>query len=454
VGVRVPPLAPTNRGNIHHPMKIDVDIVSPTERKIRVELPGDAVDKEFVRVYETLGQRAKIKGFRPGKVPRSVLEGFYGEEVKGQVLSRLVEQSLGEVFKDRGLKVISEPEVEADALEEGRAFAFSATVEVKPEVEVKNYLGLELKKAKLSVDEEQVEHALRRLQDAHAQLVPVEDRDTVERGDIVTLDFSGSIDGKPIAAGKSENYSLEVGRGSVLPEFEEALIGLKKNGEHIISVPYPAEYFNAELAGKVALFSVTVREIKKKVLPSLDDEFAKDRGDSGTLEELKQKIRVQLKAELGEFQKEELKQQLVDRLVEAHSFDVPHSMIERQVRYLMERHQRAQHSTAVPDASSLEQLRNELQPHAERQVKVTLLLEKIADIEKIEVLDTELQKRIEDAARAAADHAPAIRKYYGLSDARESLRSQMMMDRTIDLLLARAETKEVEPPVDAEVKKS
>jgi trigger factor len=435
-------------------MKIDVDIVSPTERKIRVELPGDAVDKEFVRAYETLGQRAKIKGFRPGKAPRSVLEGFYGDEVKGQVLSRLVEQSLGEVFKERGLKVISEPAVEADALEEGRAFAFSVTVEVKPEVEAKNYLGLELKKAKLSVDEEQVEHALGQLQDAHSQLAPVEDRDTVERGDFVMLDFAGSVDGKPIPGAKSENYSLEIGSGSALPAFEAALIGLKKDSGHTISVPYPAEYFNAELAGKVAIFSVTVREIKKKVLPSLDDEFAKDRGDSATLEELKQKIRVQLEAELREFQKEELKEQLMDRLVEAHSFDVPHSMIERQVRYLMERHQRAQRSTTAPDASSLEELRKELQPHAERQVKATLLLEKIADIEKVEVPDAELQKRIEDAARVAADRAPAVRKYYGRNDARENLRSQMVMDRTIDLLLDRAETKEVEPPVDAKVKKS
>ena len=175
-------------------MKIAVEIVSPTQRKIRVELPGDAVGKEFVRVYESLGRRAKIKGFRPGKVPRSVLEGFYGDEVRGQVWSRLVEQSLDEVCKERGLKVVSEPEVDADALEEGRAFAFSAVVEVKPEVEVRNYFGLELKKIKLSVDEQQVERTLRRLQDDYAQLVPVEDRDVVERGDFVTLDFVGSVD--------------------------------------------------------------------------------------------------------------------------------------------------------------------------------------------------------------------------------------------------------------------
>jgi trigger factor len=437
-------------------MKIDVNVVSPTQRKIRVELPGAAVNEEFLRVYENLGRRAKIKGFRPGKVPRSVLQQFYGEEIKGQVLSHLVEHSLGEVFKERGLKVISEPEVEADALEEGRDFAFSATVEIKPEVEVKNYRGLELKKARLSVDDDQVERTLQRIQDAHAQLVPVKDRDIVLRGDFLTLDFVGSIDGHPLPGGKNEDYSLEVGGGSALPEFEQALIGLKKDSQHTISVPYPTGYFNKELAGKVAEFSVTVREIKKKVLPPLDDEFAKDRGDCSTLEELKQKIRTQLEAELREFQTGELKEQLMDQLVEAHAFDVPPSMVDRQVRYLLERHQSRQRSQGVSagENPTTEELRKELQSHATRQVMATLILEKIAELEKVEVSDAELLKRVEEAARLAGDRAASMRNYYERADARESLRSQMIIDRTIDYLLQQAEMKEVDPAVDAQGKNS
>jgi len=438
-------------------MKIDVDIVSPTQRKIRVELPGDAVNQEFLRVYENLGRRAKIKGFRPGKVPRSVLQGVYGDEVKGQVLTRLVEQSLGEVFKERGLKVISEPEVEADALEEGRNFAFSAMVEVKPEVEVKDYRGVELKKARLSVDDDQVERTLERIRDAHAQWVPVEDRQVVERGDFLTLDFAGSIDGKPLPGGKSENYALEVGGSNALPQFEEALVGLTKDTEHTISVPFPTDYFNKELAGKVAQFSVTVREIKKKVLPPLDDEFAKDRGDCSTLEELKQKIRSQLEADLREFQTGELKEQLMDRLVESHSFDVPPSMVDRQVRYLLERHQsrqRAQGGAPAGEQPSTEELRKEFQPHAQRQVKATLILEKIAELEKVEVSDAEVQKGVEDAARVAGERAQAVRHYYERADARENLRSQMIIDRTIDYLLQHATMKEMDPAVDAREKNS
>jgi len=433
-------------------MKIDIDTVSSTQRKIRVELPGDAVDQEFVRAYENLGRHAKIKGFRPGKVPRSVLQGIYGDEVKGQVLSRLVERSLGEVIKERGLKVIAEPEVEAETLEEGRAFAFSALVEVKPDVEAKNYFGLELKKVKLSVNDEQVESALGRLRDAHAHLVPVEDRDVVERGDFVTLDFSGTLDGQPIPGGKNENYSVEVGGGGTLPEFENALIGLKKDTEQTITVPYPADYFKRELAGKSALFSVTVREIKKKVLPALDDEFAKDHGGSASLEDLKNKIRAQLEVELGEFQKEALKEQLMERLVEAHSFDLPESLIDRQVRYLLERQQRNA-GGAAPEGASTEELRKELRPHAERQVKATLLLEKIAETEKVEVAEADVQKRVEETARAAGERASAVRQYYGRPETRENLKSQMIMDRAIELLLERAVTKEVEPTVDAPDKK-
>ena len=432
-------------------MKIDIDNLSSTQRKIRVELPGEAVDKEFVRVYENLGRQAKIKGFRPGKAPRSVLEGIYGDEVKGQVLSRLVERSLGEVIKERNLKIVAEPEVEAEALEEGRAFSFSALVEIKPDVEPKNYFGVELKKIKLSVTDEQVDNALGRLRDAHAQLVPVEDRDVVERGDFVTLDFSGTVDGQPIPGGKNENYSVEVGGGGTLPEFENALIGLKKDSEETITVPYPADYFKQELAGKSALFSVTVREIKKKILPALDDEFAKDHTASTSLEELKNKIRAQLEVELGEFQKEALKEQLMERLVEAHSFELPESLIDRQVRYLLERQQR--NRGAAEEQPSVDELRKELRPHAERQVKATLLLEKIAENEKVEVPDADVQKRIEEAARAAGERGSAVRQYYARPEARENLKSQMIMDRTIDLLLERAVAKEVEPTVDAPEKK-
>ena len=457
MGVRIPPLAPEGMEVVQIPMKIDVDTVSPVQRKVRVELPADTVNEEFVRAYESLSQRTKIKGFRPGKAPHSVLKRLYGDEVRGQVLQRLVERSLGEVMRERGLQVVSRPEVEANDFEEGKAFTFSALLQVKPEVDVKNYLGQEVERVKLSVEEAQIESALRHLQETHAHLEPVEDRDHVERGDFVAIDFVGSVDGKTFPGGKGENYYVEVGGGNAFPQFEEALIGLKKNGEHTISVAYPEDYFNRELAGKAAVFSVTVREIKRKILPPLDDEFAKDHGECASLEELKQKIRVRLENEVQAIQESSLKERILTRLIDAHPFEVPPAMVDHQVRYLMERNQSRlanQGAASSRSGTSVEQMRKEIEPQALRQVKATLLIEKIASLEKIEISDKEIQEKVEEVARSAGEKGATIREIYRREDAREDLRSQMVFDRTLVFLLEHAKVKEMAPPIDAKEKKS
>jgi len=439
-------------------MKADIDNLSPVQRKIRLELPAETVDREFSRAYQGISQRVKVRGFRPGKVPRSVLQGIYGDDVKGQVRSQLVENSLGELFKERGIKVVSRPEIEAEDLEEGKAFAFSAVVEVKPEFEIKDYLGQEVEKIKLAVEEEQVETALCRLQESRAHLEPVEDREVVESGDYVILDFVGSVDGKPFPGAKGESYPLEVGKGNALPQFEEAIIGLKKGEEHTIRVPYPKDYFNKEIAGKMVVFSVNVRDIKKKILPSLDDEFAKDHGESATLDELKQIIRTRLENEIQEIQRGDLKERLLTQLIEANPFEVPPSMVNHQVRYLTERRQAREASQgSVPSEPkpSMEQMRKDLEPQALRQVRGMLLVEKISGLEKIEVQDKEVREKIDAIVRSAGRRGTNLREIYGREDAREELRSQMIFDRTLDLLLEQAIVKEeVEPTVDAGEKKS
>jgi trigger factor len=440
-------------------MKVDVDIVNPVQRKIRVELPPETVSREFSQAYGRLVRRARIKGFRPGKVPRQVLEGIYRDEVRGEVLTHLVETSLQKIFRERGLSAVSRPQIEADDLADGESFIFSAVVEVKPDFNVEDYIGMELEKVKIAVTDQEVEKALLRLQDQHAHLEPVEEsHDTVQRGDFVLLDFLGSVAGKPIPEGRAENYLLEVGAGSALPEFEKALVGMAKEAPQTISVTYPEEYPNRDLAGQTANFSVTLREIKKKVRPALDDDFAKDVGECSILDELRAKIRARLEDQVGELQNRELKEQLVGRLLEAHPFDVPQGLVERQLRYLSDR--RSNRSPSSPmqesqDSSSAEILRRELEPQAAKQVRAMLLVEKIADREKISAGDAELQQRIGEIARASGEHAGEVRKLYDHESAREELRSQMIFDRTLDFLIAHAKVKEIEPPkVDEGDKKS
>ncbi len=431
-------------------MKIDVDELSSVQRKVRVELPSETVASEFNRAYKELGLRAKVKGFRAGKIPRGVLQGIYGDEIKGQVRSQLVEDSLGEVIKERGLQIVSRPEVEAEDLEDARPFSFSALFEVKPEIQVKDYLGVEVEKVKLSVTEDQVDEALRRLQESHARLEPVEDRSIVEKGDFVTLDFEGSIAGTSFPGGKGENYLLEVGGGQSLPQFEEAILGLKSGEPKSVQITYPENYPNKEIANKAVDFAVIVRDIKQKVVPALDDDFAKDHGECASLNELRESIRKRLEDELKHMQEEELKEQMVNRLIESHMFETPKSMVDRQTRYLMERNQgqmAAQVAQASEPAPTTEEIRKNLEVRAVRQVRATLLVEKISQLENLQVSDKEVQDRIDNLARAAGDRAKTVREYYGRHDARDDLRAQMVFDRTLSHLLEHANVKEVDPPV-------
>jgi trigger factor len=431
-------------------MKIDIDELGPVQRKVRVELPAETVASEFSRAYKNLGQRVRVKGFRTGKIPRTVLQGIYGDEVKGEVRSHLVEESLGEVIKERGLQIVSRPEVEANELAEDGAFSFSAVFEIKPEIAIGNYLGLEVERVRLSVSDAQVEEALRRLQEGHARLEPVEGRDVVQKGDFAILDFEGAIDGKPFSGSKGENYLLEVGAGRALPQFEDAVVGLKTAERQTVQVNYPEDYPNKDIAGKPVDFSIVVREIKQKVLPALDDEFAKDHGECASLDELRSRIRTRLESELKHYQSEDLKEKLVSRLLEAHSFTIPVSMIERQTRYLMERYQNELAGQAGADANvapRMEEARKTLETRAARQVQATLLVEKISQIEKIDVTDKDVQARVDNLARAAGDRAKTVREIYSRPDSRDELRAQLVFNRTLEFLLERAKIKEVDPPV-------
>jgi trigger factor len=404
-------------------MKIDLDELSPVQRKVHIELPANEVAGEFSRAYQDLGKRVRIKGFRAGKAPRSVLQGIYGDEIREQVRSQLVEHSLGEVIKDRGLQLVSRPEIEAAELQENGDFSFSAVFEVKPEIDVKNYLDIKVKKPRIAVTDDQIDEALKRLQQSHARLEPVTDRMVAERGDFIAVDFAGFVDGKPFSGGKGDNYIIEIGAGQALPQFDDALQGAKQGEEKHIKVPYPEDYPNRGLAGKTAEFSVVVREIKQKVLPTIDDEFAKDHGECSSLEELK---RV--------------------------------SMVERQTRYLLERNASAVPNSPEPEtAPTAEETRKALETRAVRQVQATLLVEKISQLERIDVEDRDVQERIDKLVRAAGERGKTLRDFYSRSEARADLRTQIAFERTLDFLLQQATVEEVDPSlnkVDDENKKS
>jgi trigger factor len=439
-------------------MKIDVEKMSPVQQRIRVEVPADRVDREFARAYDNITRRARVRGFRPGKTPRSVLQGLYREEVRGEVLSRLVEESLRDACVDRKIEVVSRPKIETGGLREGAEFSFSAVVEVKPDIAVASYLGLEIERVRLEIREADVEAALRRLQEHHAQLEPVTERNAVEEGDFVVVDFAPLGEKPSPLRRKVENYSVEIGKGAVLADFDRGLVGLEKNVAGVVPVAYPADYPDRDLAGNSVSFTVTVKEIKKKLLPPLDDEFAKDHGECSTLDELRAKVRDRLEGEIRAMQRESLKSQIVAKLIEAHPFEVPQSMVESEARYLAERrHHHHGAGAGHPHDESPELPPEELEAlraEADRRVRGQLLLETIAEREKIDVAEEELQRRVDVMARGAGARARELRQLYQKGALREQLRSQLMLERTLDFLLDRAKVTEKTVAVDAEGKKS
>jgi len=428
-------------------MKCEVEVLTPTERRLRVEVPAERVGKAFARIYRQVGRQAKVRGFRAGKIPAHILRGLYGTEIQARALSELVEESLAGAMEEHGLEPVSEPRLEPGELDEAQPFAFSAVVEVKPDIELKNYRAVPVERVRADLGDEEVERALEELQDRNAQLEPVEGRDRVEDGDYVFIDFSGSVDGEPFPGGTADNYPVDVGAGKAMPEFERGLVGMERGVSGTIAVSFPADLQDERLAGKTADFEVTVRDIRKKVLPPLDDEFARDYGECDSLEELRENVRSQLRSEIEAFQDRQLKDRIVERLMDDHAFEVSPSMVDRELSYLMRRagSQRGPSGEDAPEPTT-DELREELRPQAERRVKMMLLVERIAAAEGITASEEDVDGRVEALARASGGQAAEVRRQYGQDWARATLRSQIVSEKTLDFLLREAEVTVVDPP--------
>ncbi len=427
-------------------MKCDIEVVTPTQRRLRVEVPADRVAKTFARIYREFGRRAKVRGFRAGKVPQQVLRGLYGADIQAQAMSEIVEAALGEAVKEQGLDPVSEPRLDAGDLAEAQAFAFSAVMEVKPEIELGNYRGLALSRPRVDVDDEHVDRMLEDFREKYAQLEPVEERQEVEEGDYVFIDFAGTVDGEPFPGGSAENYAVDIGAGKFLPEFERGMIGMKKGVPGTLAVELPADSSEPQPAGRRAEFSVTVRDIRRKDLPPLDDDFARDHGECDSLGELREKVRSRLRGEVERFQNTRLQDQIVEQLLEAHSVDTPPSMVERELSYLVRQAATERESAADEPAPTTDELRETWTPEAQRRVQASLLIDEIAAAEGISVSAEEVQRRIDAMAQANAGQAAAVRERYRQDWARATLRSQMITEKTLDFLLEQASVTVVEPP--------
>ena len=422
-------------------MKATVEEISSIKKKVNIEVPGDEVTREIDSFYEELRKKAKIKGFRPGKAPRSILERHFKDYVKAETLQKLIQNTYPNALSEKDLHPVSDPVIEPGEFENGKPFQYSATIEVKPDIKPEGYLGLKIEGKKEEVKDEEVGERLKGLQDLHAHLKTISEVRPIQSGDYVIVDYEAKMDGKPLEEGKAIDFTVEVGSGRFIPALEENLIGLKPEEEKEIAVPFPEDYGYKKWAGKTISFHVRIKEIKEKVLPLLDDEFAKDLGDYSSLEELKVKLRGEIEKEKELALERQLKDQMVDQLLQANSFEVPEILVEEQTKaYVSDTKLRL--ATQGVDLKNLgvseDKLQEDYREMARKQVRTFLILEKIASQEGITVTDEEAEDRLREISERTHQKFDVVKRYYEKNGLIPEVKAGIMSNKTLNFLLQKA----------------
>ena len=376
------------------------------EVKLEITVEASKFDEAIKRVYFKSAKYFNIPGFRKGKAPIQIVEKYYGKEIFYEdAFNDSANEALEEAVKENNLEIVSRPEVEIKQMEKGKDLIFTATMQTKPEAELGKYKGVEIKKIEYKVTDEDIEHELSHMQEHNSRLISIDDR-PVEKGDITTIDFEGFVDGKAFEGGKAEGHELEIGSNTFIPGFEDQIIGMKIDEEKDIQVKFPEEYFSKELAGKDATFKVKLHEIKKKELPELDDEFAKDVSEFDTLDELKKSIKEKQEKQNEERAKYETEDAVIKAVCDNMKVEIPSGMINMEIdNMLKELEQRLSYQGLNLEqylqfmGKTEEDLRKEYEPQAIEGIKSRLALEAVIKAEKIEPDEAEITEKLKEMAK-------------------------------------------------------
>ena len=422
-------------------MKASVEEISSIKKKVSIEIPEGQVTQEVESFYKDLGKKAKIKGFRPGKVPRDILERYFKDYIKAEVIQKLIQDTYPQALSETDLQPVSPPVIDPGEFENGKPFQYSAVIEVKPNIKLEGYTGLKIEGKKEEVKDEEVGERLKALQNLHANLKAISEARPIQAGDYVIIDYEASMDGKPLEGGKAIDFTVEVGSGQFIPALEEKLIGLKPEEEKEIEISFPEDYGYKKWAGKTISFYVKIKEIKEKILPPLDDEFAKDLGDYASFEELKAKLKGEIEKEKELGLERQLKDQVVDQLLEANPFEVPDSLVEEQAKAMISdtKLRLAAQGVVLKNLGvSEEKLQEDYKVMAQKQVRTFLILEKIAGQEGIAVTDDEADDRLREMSERMHQKFDVVKRYYEKNGLLPEVKDGIIRDKTLNFLLEKA----------------
>jgi trigger factor len=415
-------------------MKVAVEELESCKRKLAVEAPVDVVTQEWERAYGRVQKRASLPGFRRGRVPRSLVKLHFADDVKREVAEHLIPDVYRRALSEARIDPVNEPDLQDLTLEEGAPLSFTAVVEVKPAIALGDYRGVEVQHAPLAVTEADVDGALERMREEHAQFNSVER--PAAGGDLVVVDYTLAPEGlEPTTA---DGYHFLVGSGTVLPEIDAAVLGMRAGEEREVSVRFAEDHRMESLRGKSGTARLKLGEVKEKVLPALDDEFAKVLGNFETLAEVTTELRRGLEAQREAESRRALEDKVMEALLTRHEFAVPEAMVMRQVAHQVEHtRERLRRQGVDPDGIQWDypKILGELRPGAERAVRRALLLEAIADQEALAASDEEVDAEVEKFARASQRPAPAVRRMMEKSGDLDALRHGLRERKTLDLLV-------------------
>ena len=421
-------------------MSLQVEKLEKNMAKLTIEASAEDFEKAIQKVYLKARGKINIPGFRKGKAPRKLIEKMYGTGVFYEdAANDLIPTAYAEALKDCDLEIVSRPEINVTQIEAGKPFIFTAEVAVKPEVTLGEYKGVEVEKSYVEVTEEDINKEVDKERENNSRTIDVDDR-AVESGDIIKLDFDGSVDGVPFEGGKAENYTLTIGSGSFIPGFEDQLIGTKIGEEKDVTVTFPEDYHEKSLAGKEAVFKCKVNAISVKELPEADDEFASEVSEFETLAEYKEDIKKKLTEKKEKAARAKKEAQAIEKAVENATMEIPDAMIDTQVQSMMEDFARRMQSQGLSleqyfqfTGMDVKKMHDQMKPEALKRIQNSLVLEAVAKAENIEISDEKVDEEIAKMAEAYKMEVEKLKDLIGESE-KDQMKKDLAVQAAADLI--------------------
>ncbi len=425
-------------------MKVTKEQQEKNSVKLTITVDAETFEKGVQKAYLKNVKKIALPGFRKGKAPRKIIEQYYGAGVFFEdAINFVCPEAYEEALKETGVEAVSRPEIDVVEIESGKDFVFTATVTTKPEVELGDYNAISVKKVTYRTTQKEIEAEIKKVQEQNARIIPVEDR-AVKEGDLTVIDFEGFTDGVAFDGGKGTDYSLEIGSGAFIPGFEDQLVGAEIGKEVEVNVTFPKDYHSEDLKGKKAMFKVTVKEIKEKQLPEINDDFVKDVSEFDTLDDYKKDIKEKIAKSNEQRGRQETENNVIDEVLKIATVEIPGCMIDTQLeniardfdyRLSMQGLNLAKYLEMT--GSNIDAFKEQFKEQAEKQVKTSLVLEAVAKAEKVKATEKDVEAEMKKVAESYNMELDKVKDLFK-DEERKSLENEIITQKTVDLLVKNA----------------